>query len=230
MKALKKAWRAVLDFWRKFDRAEEVTERPFMIPQSKLTTKIVDLAYEEGIRRLESQVAALARTKQLVQTILGWYVAAGISLVGILVGQIASGGSGFTIIMATYGTVVVAVSAWRFWNGSLFDTVTYEPGVEPAEFLNDEAVDWLNTLPDESWEFYKKHQELVRNPESHRQEHGAVCQNTEALPQRRESHGVRAVRCRHPHSVPCLGSSLTGCGLFSSREPVGSGGGAELSG
>lgn len=160
--ALKKAWRAVLDFWRKFDRTEEVTERPFMVPQSKLTARIVDMAYEEGIRRLESQVAALARTKQLVQTILGWYVAAGISLVGILVGQIASGGSGFTIIMATYGTVVVAVSAWRFWNGSLFDTVTYEPGVEPAEFLNDEAVDWLNTLPDESWEFYKKHQELVR--------------------------------------------------------------------
>lgn len=162
MKALKKIWQKIVDFWRKFDTAEEFTEAQFEVPQSRLTPELVDMAYQEGMRHLDSQSRKLAQTKQLVQTILGWYVAAGISLIGILVGQIASGGSAFTIAMAAYGTAIVTISAWRFWSGSLFDTITYEPGVEPAVFLNDETVSWLNTLPDERWGFFKKHQELIR--------------------------------------------------------------------
>jgi len=57
----------------------------------KMDPEIVDHALSEGIRYMESQAAHIDSTQRKVITILGWIIAALISLLSFLFAQISAG-------------------------------------------------------------------------------------------------------------------------------------------
>lgn len=133
---------------------EPESEKPlvFDVKMGRLTPEIIDLAYEEAIRRLDNQQESMAKAQQQIQTFLGWYLAAIISLIGILTGQmIDDSGSSFVILMSLYGIIVLGAASFCFWRGALFKTEYQPSGDEPAHFLSDEMVSWLEKLPDDKW-------------------------------------------------------------------------------
>ena len=133
---------------------EPESEKPlvFDVKMGRLTPEIIDLAYEEAIRRLDNQQESMAKAQQQIQTFLGWYLAAIISLIGILAGQLIDGsGSSFVILMSLYGIIVLGSASFCFWRGALFKTEYQPSGDEPAHFLSDEMVSWLEKLPDDKW-------------------------------------------------------------------------------
>lgn len=139
----------------------------FEIPMDRLTPEIIDLAYDEGRRRLEYTTAKIAETLTLVQTILGWYIAADISLIGILAGQVTgTHPSPAAIALTSYGIVFISAAALCFWRGALFNVSTYGPGAAPVNFLSEETVGWLEQFHDKDWVTCKKYQCLLDLQES----------------------------------------------------------------
>ncbi len=131
---------------------EGVKPLDFDVEMKRLTPEIIDLAYVEAVRRLDNQQNSMARTQQQIQTFLGWYLAAIISLIGILTGQmIDDSGSSFVVLMSLYGILVLGTASFCFWRGALFKTEYQPSGDEPAHFLSDKMVRWLERLPDDKW-------------------------------------------------------------------------------
>ncbi len=143
--------------------SEVFEEKTFDIPMDRLTPEIIDLAYETGKRKLEFSTQTISRTMGIVQTFLGWYVAADISLIGILAGLVAAPShSGLLLMFTCYGIVFISVIIFFFWRGSIYNVTSYGPGSTPADFLTKETVDWLNGYKDKDWVVCKKYQELIR--------------------------------------------------------------------
>ena len=131
---------------------DSVEPLDFDVKMGRLTPEIIDLAYVEAIRRLDNQQNSMAKAQQQIQTFLGWYLAAIISLIGILTGQmIDDSGSSFVILMSLYGIIVLGCASFCFWRGALFKTEYQPSGDEPAHFLSEEMVSWLEKLPDDKW-------------------------------------------------------------------------------
>lgn len=131
---------------------DSVEPLDFDVKMGRLTPEIIDLAYVEAIRRLDNQQNSMAKAQQQIQTFLGWYLAAIISLIGILTGQmIDDSGSSFVILMSLYGIIVLGTASFCFWRGALFKTEYQPSGDEPAHFLSEEMVSWLEKLPDDKW-------------------------------------------------------------------------------
>ncbi len=144
--------------------AKEVfEEKTFDIPMERLTPEIIDLAYEAGKKKLEFSTKTISNTMGIVQTFLGWYVAADISLIGILAGLVATPShSTLSLAFTCYGIVFVSVVIFCFWKGSMYNVTSYGPGFAPADFLTKETVDWLDNYKDKDWIVCKKYQELIR--------------------------------------------------------------------
>ena len=108
------------DFWNGLkDLIQPEGEKPleFDVKMKRLTPEIIDLAYAEAIRRLDNQQNSMAKAQQQIQTFLGWYLAAIISLIGILTGQmIDDSGSSFVILMSFYGIIVLGTASFCFWS------------------------------------------------------------------------------------------------------------------
>ena len=144
--------------------AKEVfEEKTFDIPMERLTPEIIDLAYEAGKKKLEFSTKTISNTMGIVQTFLGWYVAADISLIGILAGLVATPShSMLSLAFTCYGIVFVSVVIFCFWKGSMYNVTSYGPGSSPADFLTLETVNWLDNYKDKDWIVCKKYQELIR--------------------------------------------------------------------
>ena len=101
--------------------AEKIYMRKyFEIDSKEFPPKLVDLAYEEARAALRNDFDAIAKTQQQVQTFLGWYLAAIVSLIGILVGTLASQeGSLLVMLMTAYGIVALSVPAAQISSGVL---------------------------------------------------------------------------------------------------------------
>ena len=99
--------------------AEKIYMRKyFEIDSKEFPPKLVDLAYEEARAALRNDFDAIAKTQQQVQTFLGWYLAAIVSLIGILVGTLASQeGSLLVMLMTAYGIVALSVPAAQLTTG-----------------------------------------------------------------------------------------------------------------
>ncbi len=151
-------------FKRKENTVKEVfEEKTFDIPMERLTPEIIDLAYEAGKKKLEFSTKTISNTMGTVQTFLGWYVAADISLIGILAGLVATPShSTLSLAFTCYGIVFVSVVIFCFWKGSMYNVTSYGPGSSPADFLTPETVDWLDYYKDKEWVTCKKYQELIR--------------------------------------------------------------------
>lgn len=148
-------------------RTKKEGATPFEIPMNRLTPEVIDLAYDEGNKRLEYITAKIAETLTLVQTILGWYIAADISLIGILAGQVTGTHRSATAVALTcYGIVFISAAAFCFWRGALFNVSTYGPGATPVHFLSEETVGWLEQFRDKDWVTCKKYQCLLDLQES----------------------------------------------------------------
>lgn len=112
----------------------------------KLDPEIIDHALSEGIRYMESQATHIESTQSKVITILGWIIAALISLIGVLVAQISAGTSGGVAFwMNLYGIIALAIPAALILFGVLFNVDTYLPGNLPSNTLDKPVVDWINT-------------------------------------------------------------------------------------
>lgn len=151
-------------FKHKENTAKQVfEEKTFDIPMDRLTPEIINLAYEAGKRKLEFSTQTISHTMGIVQTFLGWYVAADISLIGILAGLVAaSAPSTLSLSLTCYGIVFISVVIICFWKGSMYNVTSYGPGSAPADFLTLETVDWLDNYKDKNWVVCKKYQELIR--------------------------------------------------------------------
>lgn len=141
----------------------EKTDKPyfFSLPLEAIPEDLVDLAYDEGKQYLESDLSSIAKTQQHVQTFLGWYLAAIVSLIGILVGLLSSAHpSTLALVMTAYGIVALSIPAFLLWKGALYHTTVYSSGAYPEHFLSKEILDWLEKFPVEKWVYYRKVQYL----------------------------------------------------------------------
>ncbi|MBQ6186038.1 MAG: hypothetical protein IJK48_09240 [Bacteroidales bacterium] len=112
----------------------------------KLDPEIVSYALDEGKLLLESQSKSIDSTQRKVITILGWIIAALISLIGILVKQVASGSpQNVAFWMNLYGIIALAIPATLILFGVLFNVETYLPGNEPANTLDETVINWVNS-------------------------------------------------------------------------------------
>jgi len=112
----------------------------------KMDPEIVDHALSEGIRYMESQAAHIDSTQRKVITILGWIIAALISLISFLVVQISAGTrNGVAFWMNLYGIIALSIPAALILFGVLFNVDTYLPGNLPSNTLDKTVIDWVNT-------------------------------------------------------------------------------------
>ena len=112
----------------------------------KLDPEIVDYALQEGNILLEHQSKSIDATQRKVITILGWIIVALISLIGILVGQVAAGKtSGVTFWMNLYGIIALIIPSSLILFGVLVNTEYYLPGNEPSNTLDETVINWINT-------------------------------------------------------------------------------------
>ncbi len=150
--------------------AEKIYMRKyFEIDSKEFPSKLVDLAYEEARAALRNDFDAIAKTQQQVQTFLGWYLAAIVSLIGILVGTLASQeGSLLVMLMTAYGIVALSVPAAQMWFGVLYNVTVYPEGGEPSVLLSEEALDWLDGYPKGEQAHFRKLAYLVDLDERHK--------------------------------------------------------------
>lgn len=112
-----------------------------------LSPDVIDLAYAEA----RDRVVALASNIDLVQgrmmTLAGWLSAAEISLVGVLVGLVASDSSSpVPFWMCLFGLVsLLSIIVYLVGNG-LYGTEVIEAGDTPNHFLHSEIVDKLKAI------------------------------------------------------------------------------------
>ena len=126
--------------------SNQSTENSFAVDIEKLDPEIVNYALEEGKLLLESQSKSIDSTQRKVIIILGWIIAALISLIGILVKQVASGSPhNVAFWMNLYGIIALAIPAALILFGVLFNVETYLPGNEPANTLDETVINWVNS-------------------------------------------------------------------------------------
>lgn len=141
----------------------------YELDSKEFPPKLVDLAYEEARAALRNDFDSIAKTQQQVQTFLGWYLAAIVSLIGILVGTLArQEGSLFVILMTVYGIVALSIPAAQMWFGVLYNVTVYPEGGEPSVILSEEALDWLNGYPKGEQAHFRKLAYLVDLDERHK--------------------------------------------------------------
>ena len=150
--------------------AENILMKKYYELDSKeFPAKLVDLAYEEARAALRNDFDSIAKTQQQVQTFLGWYLAAIISLIGILVGTLASQeGSLLVTLMTSYGIIALSVPAAQMWFGVLYNVTVHPEGGEPSVILSEEALKWLDGYPKGEQAHFRKLAYLVDLDERHK--------------------------------------------------------------
>ena len=141
----------------------------YELDSKEFPAKLVDLAYEEARAALRNDFDSIAKTQQQVQTFLGWYLAAIISLIGILVGTLASQeGSLLVTLMTSYGIIALSVPAAQMWFGVLYNVTVHPEGGEPSVILSEEALKWLDGYPKGEQAHFRKLAYLVDLDERHK--------------------------------------------------------------
>ncbi len=108
----------------------------------KVDGEVLDLAYAEAGKALESQLDAYRQITRVSNVFLGWMVGGLISLSAAVV-VLCPGGWSTTLIMAVYALAMLAVPSLIIVFGIQFGQVSYDPGVEPRCLLFDEMCGWL---------------------------------------------------------------------------------------
>ncbi len=103
---------------------------------------ILDLAYGEAAKKLESQLDAYKQITRVGSIFLGWMVGGFISLSAAAVALWPDGWS-LSLIMAVYALAALTVPSLIIVFGIQFGQVNYDPGIEPKGLLSGEMCEFL---------------------------------------------------------------------------------------
>lgn len=132
----------------------------FSIPMKDLTPGIIELAYEEANKEIDNQVAIIQNTQRIIQTIMGWLLAAIVSLIGILAAQLTGKGDPTGECLTVAGIIALTIPACILWKGTLYRTSLNSAGAPPSYFLHPDTVAWLSTIREGQQVACKKYQQL----------------------------------------------------------------------
>ncbi len=143
VKALKSLWRKLR---MKLSKPVEksVPQPMFAAPKfwEKVDEEVLDLAYAEARKELESQLDAYRQITRVSSVFLGWMVGGIISLSAAVVVLYPEGWN-TTLIMAVYALAMLVVPSLIIIFGIQFGQVNYDPGAEPKCLLFDKMCGWL---------------------------------------------------------------------------------------
>lgn len=116
---------------------------------SSISVDILRLAFSQAVEYIKSQEAQYYHIVKVSSTMLGWLVAALISLTGASVALIPGGWSTF-LALCIYGIVVLFFPAIVLVFGVHFGQSSYYPGSRPSAFLSAKTWDGLSEIEDTS--------------------------------------------------------------------------------
>lgn len=140
------------------NQSEKIHE--FDIPMTSLTPGIIDLAYKEANKKIDNQIMIIQNTQHIIQTMLGWLLAAIISLVGVLASFLISDGSPTGVILCIAGIIALSIPAIILWKGALYKISLDSSGAPPTYFLHEKTVSWLSGIREGQQVACKKYQHL----------------------------------------------------------------------
>lgn len=111
--------------------------------RAKVDEDVLDIAYQEAARKLDSQMEGYRHIEQTSSVLLGWIFAGFISLAAAVVALYCSGGVTIPFIMAVYALTALIVPASVLVRGIHFGQSQYTPGAEPRHSLNPDYCQWL---------------------------------------------------------------------------------------
>ena len=106
---------------------------------------MIDYAIAEGKDAIESISASIDSTQDKVITIVGWMIAALISLSGVLVVQLAAiDKDARMIIINAYSIFAIGVPAVIMIGRILYNVEIYTKGYQPSKLLDKDVINWIN--------------------------------------------------------------------------------------
>ena len=127
---------------------KHATEFYDSIPK-ELDPRCLEIALDLARQASESLYANYNNVKKLCTTLLGWTVAASMSLVAAVVAQIPDGWS-VQMIMTVYGLAISLATSLVLLLGGFFRRDWYLPGLEPTSCLSKARLKYLITCSNQS--------------------------------------------------------------------------------
>lgn len=106
---------------------------------------MIDYAIAEGKEAIESISASVDSTQNKVITIVGWMIAALISLSGVLVVQLAAiDKDARMVIINAYSIFAIGVPVVIMIRRILYKVELYTKGYQPSKLLDKDVIKWIN--------------------------------------------------------------------------------------
>ena len=106
---------------------------------------MIDFAIAEGKEGIESISTSVDSAQNKVITIVGWMIAALISLSGVLVVQLAAIDKDVRmVIINVYSIFAIGVPAVIMIRGILYKVELYTKGYRPSKLLDKDVIKWIN--------------------------------------------------------------------------------------
>ena len=111
--------------------------------RNKVDEAVLDIAYREAVRRLDSQMESYRHIERTSSVLLGWICAGFISLAAAVVALYCSGGVTIPFIMAAYALAALIVPAAVLVRGIHFKQFHRTPGMLPSVTLSPSRCEWI---------------------------------------------------------------------------------------
>lgn len=106
---------------------------------------MIDFAIAEGKEGIESISTSVDSAQNKVITIVGWMIAALISLSGVLLVQLAAIDKDVRmVIINVYSIFAIGVPAVIMIRGILYKVELYTKGYRPSKLLDNDVIKWIN--------------------------------------------------------------------------------------
>lgn len=126
---------------------EEINKMLNIDSFNDLSLDVIDLAYEEAQNRVKALAATIDLIQDRMMTLLGWFTAAEISLIGVLVGLVSTKSpSPLPLTLDIYGVVALGAILVYLVRHGLYGTEVVEAGDTPKHFLDPEIVETLKEV------------------------------------------------------------------------------------
>ena len=117
---------------------------------------LIDIAFDEGKRLIEEQIATMRHIWQNSNQIISWLIPVIITLAGIFIGKILASSFDVVCIISGYGAFVSLAAAMTLIIGVTFRKDFYMSGDSPSHFLREGVTDRLSELDDKNAIKYAK--------------------------------------------------------------------------
>lgn len=120
-----------------------------------LSPDVIDLAYAEAKDKVVSLAATIDLIQERMMTLVGWFSAAEISLVGVLVSLVASDSTSIlSLCLNVYGVLAIGAILCYLVSSGLYGTEVIEAGDTPSHFLDPEIVEKLKKIEKKEEQLY----------------------------------------------------------------------------